>query len=574
MPLDANIILQSGNPTTQQMSPAQAISLKQMANQMQLQNQQQQQKNAIAALSAQPDSIDTSTGLPSAQYAAKAFQISPEFGMKVQQQRTVGLNALSAENIRREQMTEKQVKLQKELDTSYVNAYDQQFKRNGGNKEDATNFAKRARLDFIDDNERSGMTTAVGFTPDQIAKARSNFPDIEQVRARVTPIAKPAELLAEKRIEQTDRRLDDQEKEAAKRDALSEKRFNATMANRGSGSASGGFEGKNGEILASLAEKGVSLPAGFRSKQQQLGLLNALSKRNPDLTADQIADKIKSGQIDLANLKVEGRTAANIAGKISYASNEIEQTIPLVREASAKLPRGEFLPYNKLKQMGEKEFSNPDLAEFRMYMTSLSNAYDMLAARGGTDAEKRAENRKNFDTATSPEALEGVMRAIQKEAQASGTAAAKSVDVTHKGGSGTAPPAALDHLKTHPELKDAFKAKYGYLPIGGDGSGGGGGSKPVGLIKEGNIDIHHRPVVHNQDGSISTVKSMISGFEENGKEYYYVFPRVVGDKVLSEDEAIDHFRKSHEFLGKFDTVKNADKFAQKLHEQQASEYLK
>lgn len=231
------------------------------------------------------------------------------------------------------------------------------------------------------------------------------------------------------------------------------------------GGAGGGFEGKNGEILAALAEKGISLPAGFRSKQQQLGLLNALTSRNPDLSADQIADKIKSGQIDLANLKVEGRTAAGIAGKVAYAEQEIEQTIPLVREASAKLPRGEFLPFNKLKQMGEKEFSNPDLAEFRMYMTSLSNAYDMLAARGGTDVEKRAENRKNFDTAQSPEALERVIRAAQKEAQASGRAAAKSMDVTHRGGSaGAAPQEAVDHLKEHPELKDAFKEKYGYLP--------------------------------------------------------------------------------------------------------------
>jgi cytochrome c peroxidase len=27
-----------------------------------------------------------------------------------------------------------------------------------------------------------------------------------------------------------------------------------------------------------------------------------------------------------------------------------------------------------------------------------------------------------------------------------------------------APDSAIQHLKAHPELKDAFKAKYGYLP--------------------------------------------------------------------------------------------------------------
>jgi hypothetical protein len=64
-----------------------------------------------------------------------------------------------------------------------------------------------------------------------------------------------------------------------------------------------------------------------------------------------------------------------------------------------------------------------------MYMTSLSNAYDMLAARGGTDMDKRRENRKNFEMAQSPEALERVMQAVMKEAQASGRAAQGSLRV-------------------------------------------------------------------------------------------------------------------------------------------------
>lgn len=208
----------------------------------------------------------------------------------------------------------------------------------------------------------------------------------------------------------------------------------AVAAMRQAGAGGNGFEGRNGEILAAMAEQGVSLPAGFRAKSQQLGLLNAISRRNPDLTPDEIATKIKSGQLDLKGLTKEVQVAGAAAGKIAYAENEIEQTIPLVREASAKLPRGKFVPYEKLKQMGEKDFSDPDLAEFKMYMTSLSNAYDMLSARGGTDVEKRAEGRKNFDTAQSPEALDRVLEAVRKEAKASGRAARASMDVTHKGG--------------------------------------------------------------------------------------------------------------------------------------------
>lgn len=206
--------------------------------------------------------------------------------------------------------------------------------------------------------------------------------------------------------------------------------------------AAGGFEGKNGELMGALAERGVSLPTGFRSVQQQVGLLNALWKRNPDKSADQIADMVKSGQIDLANMRKMGQVAAGIAGKVGYADKELQKVIPLVREASAKLPRGEFIPYNKLKQMSQSAFSNPDLARFRQRMTMLSNTFDMLAARGGTDAEKRAEARKSFENAQSMESLEAVLQSIDQEAKISGEAAKESMDEsagrTSGGGAGEA----------------------------------------------------------------------------------------------------------------------------------------
>lgn len=94
--------------------------------------------------------------------------------------------------------------------------------------------------------------------------------------------------------------------------------------------------------------------------------------------------------------------------------------------------------------------------------------------------------------------------------------------------------------------------------------------KDGGVIRSGNIDLHKRPIVRNPDGSISTVRSITVGFDDG----VYVLPTVVGDKVVSNDEAIDHFRKTGQHLGVFKTQRQADEYAQRLHAEQEKEYVK
>jgi hypothetical protein len=89
-----------------------------------------------------------------------------------------------------------------------------------------------------------------------------------------------------------------------------------------------------------------------------------------------------------------------------------------------------------------------------------------------------------------------------------------------------------------------------------------------GMIEPGNIDIHARPVVQNNDGSTSTVRSISIGTDEGE----VLIPTVIDGRVVSDGEAGHHYYQTGEHLGIFDTPEDATAYAERLHEEQAAEY--
>jgi hypothetical protein len=94
-----------------------------------------------------------------------------------------------------------------------------------------------------------------------------------------------------------------------------------------------------------------------------------------------------------------------------------------------------------------------------------------------------------------------------------------------------------------------------------------------GVVEKGNIDLGKRPILRNDDGTISTVKSM--SFNDGKAEV--LIPTIATDKdgnpvELSKQEAINRYNKTGEHLGKFKSPQEADAYAEALHNKQAEYY--
>lgn len=84
------------------------------------------------------------------------------------------------------------------------------------------------------------------------------------------------------------------------------------------------------------------------------------------------------------------------------------------------------------------------------------------------------------------------------------------------------------------------------------------------IFGKGNINLFTRPQVKDEEGKISTIRSI--SFEEDGVEI--LIPTVVNGKIVTNEEAIAHYKATGEYLGKFDTPEEATAYAESLHESQ------
>lgn len=206
-------------------------------------------------------------------------------------------------------------------------------------------------------------------------------------------------------------------------DAIGKQPYSRAPAARSAPASDLGFgDPKIQALQASLGAAGFSPPAGFRSKEQQLGFYKGVLTKYNGLTTDDIAHLLASNAIDYKSVGKATQAAASMGGRIEVANNELAGFVPIAKDASAAVDRGSFVPFNRLRQQGQASISDPNLKRMFVATQTVLNAYDVLAARGGTDKDKRAENHRILENADSPEAYNAALDMIVREGQAAGAA--------------------------------------------------------------------------------------------------------------------------------------------------------
>jgi hypothetical protein len=222
----------------------------------------------------------------------------------------------------------------------------------------------------------------------------------------------------------------------------------------------GSFSDEESKLLAAMADKNVSLPAGLRSQKQIKSTLDGLMKEHPDLDANGIAEGLKSGKLKLTAETKAASTAGTQIGKVALASNELDSFGDQVIEASKGIPRGTSLTLNGIMQASEKQLSDPKLLRLKVKLQALNNAYDQLAARGGTDAAKREHIHELFNSQLSDKAIQELVKSVKEEAAGAREAANRTIAETSNTSIPGAGPAAAAPGAHPPEvlsLLDKYK---------------------------------------------------------------------------------------------------------------------
>jgi hypothetical protein len=164
--------------------------------------------------------------------------------------------------------------------------------------------------------------------------------------------------------------------------------------------------------------------------------------------------------------KAAARTGATKAANVGMAVTEAQQTFPLVRQASAALPRTEFPGVNKALQAAQTGSGDPRVVALGTALNTSVNAYARAISPSGTPTVADKEHaRELLTTASTPEQLNAVLSMMEKEMAAASKAPTEVMNRQKARISGRDTPSASD---TGAPVRVSSDAEYNNLPSGAE----------------------------------------------------------------------------------------------------------
>jgi pyruvoyl-dependent arginine decarboxylase (PvlArgDC) len=116
----------------------------------------------------------------------------------------------------------------------------------------------------------------------------------------------------------------------------------------------------------------------------------------------------------------EQRTMGTQQANTEMASSEAQQMITNARQASADVPRSEFLPWSKLGQMSDKQINNAKLASLKAATQAVLNTWARaINPKGVATVSDKEHGEQLLNAAMDQDAYDAVLDRFEQEAQAS-----------------------------------------------------------------------------------------------------------------------------------------------------------
>jgi len=225
----------------------------------------------------------------------------------------------------------------------------------------------------------------------------------------------------------------------AERGEAERERHDRAMEAKGTGGGTPDAQAKRGDLLASIAAIGATLPAGLRNKETQNSTLDGLIRKYPDKTTDEIAQGIKDGTISMQVAKTESGVLGRREAAILPVEKSITKPGGFLDQAEQAVNAVDF---SKLKAAGafsawsKEQNSDPALTAYKAAVAELRAEYSIVLSKGGqvTDAA-RHEAEKVIPDLITKDQFKSIKKTVRQGIEASKSGVEESIaGVTGKGG--------------------------------------------------------------------------------------------------------------------------------------------